>query len=478
MPVFARQLKALDYHSPEAIKLIANHIRTMQEELEYRLAHLDSSNVSEIDASQTNIITKDGDLYTILNTLEDQQAKLEIGYDHISATVESFSGTVDEYRKEVAQLSATTDELKATVGSYEKTLEGYDERVSTLEMTAETITASVAQNTTTLEGYESKFAALELDVDEISGTVADYKTTLDGYETELSTFSQKVDSFEGSIQRYEKDLEGYTAEVAQFRVDVTGFSGQVSSYTESVNGYKDEVASYKASLDEYSATIKKYEESVAGYSEEVAAFRLSADGFTTEVSNVRQYVDEQTGAINKSLENYSTTTQTESLISSTVAAYVVNYDTNTLSTKYSTITQTEDAISATVTSCNGYTDALANTISTTLSVESDGVYVYQTTDKNYLKLTSGSIELYGSVMGYSMRYLEVEAIYGSYEFNANAASNNYYARFNSEVGNAQMAFSTMSFPNKVAFGSNGTVYFKGTVDFSAASITGSYLTFS
>lgn len=34
---------------------IANHIRRLQDELEYRLSNLDSSNITEIDASDTVI---------------------------------------------------------------------------------------------------------------------------------------------------------------------------------------------------------------------------------------------------------------------------------------------------------------------------------------------------------------------------------------------------------------------------------------
>ncbi len=56
MPIFTQSLRKVDLANPtEAIKEMANHIRYIQEQLEYTLMNLDSSNVTEIDTDQTNI---------------------------------------------------------------------------------------------------------------------------------------------------------------------------------------------------------------------------------------------------------------------------------------------------------------------------------------------------------------------------------------------------------------------------------------
>ena len=61
MPVFTNQLRNIDPSRPaEAIKAMANHIRYIQEQLEYTLLNLDSTNVSELDASQTTISSSTG----------------------------------------------------------------------------------------------------------------------------------------------------------------------------------------------------------------------------------------------------------------------------------------------------------------------------------------------------------------------------------------------------------------------------------
>ena len=60
MPIFSTQLRKIDFANPqEALKEMANHIRYIQEQLEYTLMNLDSSNITEIDAKDT-VITSGG----------------------------------------------------------------------------------------------------------------------------------------------------------------------------------------------------------------------------------------------------------------------------------------------------------------------------------------------------------------------------------------------------------------------------------
>ena len=61
MPIFTQSLRKVDIANPsDAIKEMANHIRYIQEQLEYTLMNLDSSNVTEIDTAQTNIGSSTG----------------------------------------------------------------------------------------------------------------------------------------------------------------------------------------------------------------------------------------------------------------------------------------------------------------------------------------------------------------------------------------------------------------------------------
>ena len=56
MPIFTHSMQKIDSANPQdAIKKMANHIRYIQEQLEYTLLNLDSRNITEIDADKTTI---------------------------------------------------------------------------------------------------------------------------------------------------------------------------------------------------------------------------------------------------------------------------------------------------------------------------------------------------------------------------------------------------------------------------------------
>lgn len=61
MPIFTQQLRKIDTSNPEiALKAMADHIKYIQEQLEYTLMNLDSSNITEIDTDSTTISSSTG----------------------------------------------------------------------------------------------------------------------------------------------------------------------------------------------------------------------------------------------------------------------------------------------------------------------------------------------------------------------------------------------------------------------------------
>ena len=61
MPIFTQSLQKIDTSNPQdAIKKMANHIKYLQEQLEYTLFNLDSRNVIEIDTDKTTITDSSG----------------------------------------------------------------------------------------------------------------------------------------------------------------------------------------------------------------------------------------------------------------------------------------------------------------------------------------------------------------------------------------------------------------------------------
>ena len=61
MPIFTQSLQKIDAANPsDAIKKMANHIKYIQEQLEYTLLNLDSRNIAEIDTDKTVISDSTG----------------------------------------------------------------------------------------------------------------------------------------------------------------------------------------------------------------------------------------------------------------------------------------------------------------------------------------------------------------------------------------------------------------------------------
>ncbi len=61
--IFTQALQKIDYSNPQdAIKKMANHIKYIQEQLEYTLTNLDSRNINEIDIDKTTISDSTGSM--------------------------------------------------------------------------------------------------------------------------------------------------------------------------------------------------------------------------------------------------------------------------------------------------------------------------------------------------------------------------------------------------------------------------------
>ena len=64
--IFTQSLQRIDASNPtEAIKKMANHIKYIQEQLEYTLLNLDSRNINEIDLDSTTITGSKKENFTV-----------------------------------------------------------------------------------------------------------------------------------------------------------------------------------------------------------------------------------------------------------------------------------------------------------------------------------------------------------------------------------------------------------------------------
>ena len=111
--IFAKTLGRMDGQSDsQKIGIIANHIRNMQEELEYRLTNLDSSNITSIDTNQTQL---EGDSITTLQALERTVGDLNNSYSTLRQSVSGLATTVATQGRSISTLEQTSSSLSASV---------------------------------------------------------------------------------------------------------------------------------------------------------------------------------------------------------------------------------------------------------------------------------------------------------------------------------------------------------------------------
>lgn len=103
MPIFTQSLRKVDWTNPsEAIKDMANHIRYIQEQLEYTLMNLDSSNITSIDTDDTQL----------------SGSSIE-GVAELTQTVNGIASTVSVQGSNLASLQHSVSGLSASVRDLE-----------------------------------------------------------------------------------------------------------------------------------------------------------------------------------------------------------------------------------------------------------------------------------------------------------------------------------------------------------------------
>ena len=105
MPIFTQSLRKVDIANPtEAIKEMANHIRYIQEQLEYTLMNLDSGNIVSIDTDDTQLSG---------SSIEDI-ARLTQTVNGLASTVSVQGSNIVNLQNAATSLSESVQNLEAS----------------------------------------------------------------------------------------------------------------------------------------------------------------------------------------------------------------------------------------------------------------------------------------------------------------------------------------------------------------------------
>ena len=213
--IFSSSLGSVEKYTTEAaIKSIANHVRRLQEELEYRLAHLDSTNINEINADETTIT---GGPITLISKNQDEIAKLHLTDQQIEASVQGLDGDVSTLKQTANSLTAT---VQAQGGS-----------ISTLQQTANSLTATVQAQGGSISTLQQTAGSLTATVQSLSGDVSTLKqtatgltATVEGQGRDISTLQQTAGSLTATVQNMSSAMS-QTVRIAANGVTITNAAG-------------------------------------------------------------------------------------------------------------------------------------------------------------------------------------------------------------------------------------------------------------
>lgn len=357
MPIFSSQLGKVENMSPEkGIKTVANHLRKVQEELEYRLMHLDSSNISEINAKDTNILLDDGD---------GNFSEFKQNFDEISARVGDNAGNI-------ASLIIRADSITSRVEKTEENLTKY----STIEQTAESIGLAVKSIHETTDGKLEKYSTLELTDSKIEATVKSITESTDSKLTKYSTIEQTDGKIEATVKSISEATDGKLEKYSTITQTDSKIATAVSTVNSTTDGKLEKYSTIEQTDSKISTAVSSVNTTTDGKLEKYSTITQTDSKISTAVSSSKEYTDQKIaeglsgGTV--VLESYSTIEQTDSKIATAVASSKTYTDEQTGVVteelkKYSTITQTDEKIATAVSTSQTYTDSKTGEITSQLS---------------------------------------------------------------------------------------------------------------
>lgn len=237
MPIFSSQLGKVESYNPEqSIKTMANHLRKIQEELEYRLMHLDSTNVSEIDANSTSI-TLDGKPLKNVIIDNDKFSSLEQTIDGLYVTVSDQGVNISQLQVTANGIATKVENQAGQISTLVQTADGLQTKVSSLE-------GNYSSLTQTTDGLQSKVSTLEGNVSTLTQTATGLQSRVEGVEGNVSSLTQTASSLTATVQDMATGM-GHMLKMdanGVYIVDkdgnaVTIHGGQIAANTLNLKGY-------------------------------------------------------------------------------------------------------------------------------------------------------------------------------------------------------------------------------------------------
>lgn len=226
MPIFSSQLGKIESQNTEqSIKVMANHLRKIQEELEYRLMHLDSTNVTEIDARETTVLIDDGEgnYSELIRTTKELRSSIGDAEGNLSI----LQQTAGRIEASVQDANGNLGQLQIAANTISQQVSDADGNLATLQVKADGIAQAVSDADGNIATLQATAKGISQQVSDASGNLATLKNTADGIaqqvkdandnyatlQTKANAITAQVSDAEGNIGTLQQTATSLTARV-------------------------------------------------------------------------------------------------------------------------------------------------------------------------------------------------------------------------------------------------------------------------
>lgn len=208
---------------------MADHIRIMQEQLEYRLSYLDSSNIAEIDTGQTKIITLGGyeiniAIGSLWNDIENVGGNLENLQNGLVSTNNRFTSTIADMEGNISRIDQTAGQIALLVADNQGAIADLVVRADSIAATVSNQAGDISQLRQTATDITSTVASHTGDISQLKQTATSLTSTIESHTGDISQLKQTATSLTSTVS-------SHTGDISQLQQTATSLSSTIQSHT-------------------------------------------------------------------------------------------------------------------------------------------------------------------------------------------------------------------------------------------------------
>ncbi len=201
--------KALADYEPPDTDLEKRELREKKKELSGRVKYLEEkleSTERELDTKTREFETAKDSLETDIGKLKDAKADLETHLDTTRSKLKETGSVRDDYKSQIANLTATKKSLESDIRGLEKDLSTLQKQFDDTKTSLETKLTDTTTKLKETESVRDNFKSLTA---ELTSTKKSLETDIQGREKDISALQKQLKNTEARLTTTEEQRDGY-----------------------------------------------------------------------------------------------------------------------------------------------------------------------------------------------------------------------------------------------------------------------------